>query len=226
MYINLKQQDEMISLINDFNIETNNGEKITRKSDAIMNNLYVNYIDKIILGIIFTPQYSFWRFAENEDLIQEARTAVYMSILKKQFDTKRGGPFNFFSTVVSNTLKNFTQKHNRNFSFKSDTDISKLYNNSSLTYNQNLDKNIILNDVIGLLIIFFNNKPKFQNLTILLAQYIQVNSSGKFIKKHFINYAKGHNFSPAIVNTFFSYLKRFAIHQQIQELLCLVEYIN
>lgn len=228
MYINKKQQGEIVELIENFNALTNYGEIISRKSDAIMNNLYVNYIDKIIMGIIFTPKYSFWRYAEIEDCIQEARMAVYMSILKQQFDPERGGSFNFFSTVISNTLKNFTSKHNRHFDKKSNADISKLYNNNSLTYNQNLDKDILFNDIIAMLMVFFEEKPKFQNLTILLAQHVNVSASsnGKFIKKHFIQYAKGHNYSPAIVNTFFNYLKRFATKRQIKELLFLVEYDN
>lgn len=225
MYINQKQQEEMIVLINQFCEETNNGERTTRKSNFIIHNLFTNYIDKIIVGIIFTPRYSFWRYAESDDLIQEARTAVYLSIIKHQFNNTKGTVFNFFSTVISNTLKNFTSKHNRHFEQKSNADISKLYNNTSLMYNQNLDKNILFNDVIGMLMVFFEDKPKFQNLTILLAQHVNVNNSGngKFIKKHFIQYAKGHNYSPAIVNTFFNYLKRFATHQQIKELLILCE---
>jgi hypothetical protein len=71
---------------------------------------------------------------------------------------------------------------------------------------------------------FFEDKPKFQNLTILLAQYININSTSKFIKKHFINYAKGHSYSPAIVNTFFNYLKRFGNQEQFKELLYIMEY--
>jgi DNA gyrase inhibitor GyrI len=216
----------MVCLINEFNLETNYGQNITRKSNAIMNNLYTNYMDKIITGIIFTPQYSFWRYAEASDLIQEARTAIYLSILKQQYNNAKGTPFNFFSTVVSNTLKNFTTKGNRYYEKKSNADISKLYNNPSLMYNQNLDKNILFDNIIEMLIVYFEDKPKFQDLTILLAQHVHVNncSNSKFIKKHFIQYVKAHNYSPAIANTFFNYLKRFATNRQIKELLYLIDH--
>lgn len=224
MYIDKTQQDEMVELINKFLYETNSGEFTSQKSNFIMNKLFENYMDKIIMGIIFTPKYSFWKYAETDDLLQEGRMAIYLSIIKSQFNPDRGSPFNFFSTVVSKNLMNFTTKHNRHYNKKSSTDISKLYNNDSMTYHQDLDKGIVLNDIIGMLYEFFDQKPKYQDLTVLLAQYININSSKKFIKKHFIQFAKGHNYSPAIVSTFFNYLKHFGTKNDIQELLNIIEF--
>lgn len=187
-----------------------------------MKNLFVNYIDKIIMGIIFARVYSFWRYAEMDDLIQEGRMALITSIHKQQWDPKKGSIFNFFSTVVSKNLMNFTTKQNRNMRYKSNTDISKLYNNNNLIYKQDMDKSMILNDVMGMLLRFFEGKKKFEDLTILLMQYFNINSGKRFIKKHFIQYARGHNYSPAMVNTFFNYLKRFGRKKHVQELLYLV----
>ena len=222
MYINEIQQREMAELILAYMKETKNGMAPTRKSDHIMDNLYVNYVDKIIIGIIFTPAYSFWRYAEMEDLIQEGRMAILSSIHKNQWDAAKGTIFNFFSTVVSKNLMNYTTKQNRNMRHKSNTDITKLFNNDNLAYNHDMDKAMVMNDVIDMLLKFFEGKKKLEGLTILLMQYHNVNSGKRFIKKQFIQFAKGHNYSPAMVNTFFNYLKRFGRLQHMRELLILM----
>lgn len=223
MYINEAQQRRMAEIIDAYYIETNDGERLTRRSDAMMEDLYVNYVDKIILGIIFAPAYSFWRYAEMDDLMQEGRMAILSSIHKKQWNPAKGTIFNFFSTVVSKNLMNFTTKQNRNLRYRSDADITRLYNNQSLAYRHDMDKHMVFNDVIGMLLKFFEGKKKLEGLTILLAQYYRVNSGKRFVKKQFIQFAKGHSYSPAMVNTFFNYLKRFGRKEHVRELLDLME---
>ena len=102
------------------------------------------------------------------------------------------------------------------------TDITKLFNNDNLSYNHDMDKAMVMNDVIDMLLKFFEGKKKLEGLTILLMQYHNVNSGKRFIKKQFIQFAKGHNYSPAMVNTFFNYLKRFGRLQHMRELLILM----
>ncbi len=226
MYINEAQQRQMAEIIRGYYEETDGGASPTRKSDAMMRDLFVNYVDKIILGIIFAPAYSFWRYAEMDDLVQEGRMAIVSSIHKRQWDPAKGTIFNFFSTVVSKNLMNFTTKQNRNRKYRSDADITKLYNNNSLTYNHDMDKHMVLEDVVGMLLRFFEGKKKLEGLTILLVQYHNVNSGRRFVKKQFIQFAKGHNYSPAMVNTFFNYLKRFGRKEHMRELLALMENEN
>ena len=84
MYINKQDQINMINIINTFLTETDYGKKSTVKSQRDIDKLFKLYVDKIILGIIFTPQYSFWRYAEQEDLIQEGRLAIYKAIIKNK----------------------------------------------------------------------------------------------------------------------------------------------
>jgi len=224
MYINKQDQIDMATIINDFLIETDYGKKTTTKSQRSIDKLFKNYVDKIILGIIFTPKYSFWRYAENDDLIQEGRLAIYKAIIKNNFDTNRGSIFNFFSTVIEKNLMNFTSKHNRHYMKKSSADISKLYNNQSLSYNHDLDKDIVIENVIAMLVVLFEDKPKFQDITLLLADYIYVNHSTRFVKKHFIQFCRSHNYSSAIIGTFFNYLKRFSNNKDIKELLNIIDH--
>lgn len=221
MYITEADQKDMRALIEKFYIESAAGKTIA--AERTISKLFTGYIDTMITGIIFSPAHSFWRFAEPDDLIQEARAAIYLSIIRKQYISGKGTLFNFIYTVIVNTLKNFSTKSNRHFDRKSGTDITKLYNNGSLIYVQNMDGGMVIEDIIGMLLLYFEDKPKFQGLTLLLGRYIDISGSTRFIKKHFVQYAKGNNYSPAMVNTFFSYLKRFGAKKQIKELLVLCE---
>ena len=70
---------------------------------------------------------------------------------------------------------------------------------------------------------FFEDKESFRELTILLTNYHNVNAGNRFIKKHFIQYAKGHGFSPSFVNTFFLYCKRLGRRNDMKDLLHILE---
>jgi hypothetical protein len=180
-------------------------------------------MDKIIMGIIYMPKPGFHRLGDVEELFQEARAAIISSLHKRQFDPAKGTVFNFFSTVCSKNLMNYTCKLNKHMGKKSNADISILYNNDSITYHHDMEQEMLFENVISILKKYFIKKPNFQALTNLLTDYYNVNNGNRFIKKHFILYAKGHGFSPAMVNTFFNYCKRIARHTEMKEILEILE---
>lgn len=184
-----------------------------------MNKFFTQYADLIIKGVIYMPQHKFWQRAELDDLIQEARTALIISIHKNQWKKEKGNIFNFFTTVIVRSLINFTRRNNR-FQ-ETDADIDALYNNESMKYYYNYEKQFIMQDIFKELKQFFYGKKKFIILTKLLEHYYYDHVGNKFVKKEFIEFARAHNLSPAITNTFFAYLKRIVHHkdQNIQELL-------
>ncbi len=219
MYINKEDQQHIEHLIELYLEISNNGEIINAQTERIMNELFTKYFDKIIYGIIFNQNYRFWRFAELEDLIQEARTAIITSIHKRQYNNQRGSVFNFFSTVVSKNLINFTKKQNRHNFNDVTVDINDIFNNECVQYNQNFNNFLVLEEAFDALREFFKGKTKFVQLTDLLYHYYDINSGKKFVKKKFIAFAKAHNFSPASVNNFFSYTKRLKLKKEIKHLL-------
>jgi len=206
----------MIKLMEEYILITDSGKNITRRSNYIMNIFYKKYIDNIINGIIFSQRYRFWQYAELDDLIQEGRIAIINSIHKQQWKREKGSIFNFFSTVVARNLMNFTTKQNKNIYSIVNMDIAEMFN---LYYNQNYDKNFLIDDLQRLLLVYFKGKKKFEELTELLIQYYKINLGKKFIKKHFIDFAKMYNYSPAIINTFFDLIKRLSSKKEIKELL-------
>jgi len=216
MYIDENQQEDMIKIMQEYIEITEGGNIISRRSDYLMNIFFKKYIDNIINGIIFSKRYSFWQYAELDDLIQEARIAIINSIHKQQWKREKGSIFNFFSTVVARNLMNFTTKHNKNYSTIINIDITEMFN---LYYNQNYDKNFIIDDLHKILLEYFSGKKKFEELTNLLIEYYKMNLGKKFIKKHFIDFAKMYNYSPAIINTFFDLIKRLSNKKEIKELL-------
>lgn len=216
MYIDENQQEDMIKIMQEYIEITEGGNIISRRSDYLMNIFFKKYIDNIINGIIFSKRYNFWQYAELDDLIQEARIAIINSIHKQQWKREKGSIFNFFSTVVARNLMNFTTKHNKNYSIIINIDITEMFN---LHYNQNYDKNFIIDDLHKILLEYFSGKKKFEELTNLLIEYYKMNLGKKFIKKHFINFAKMYNYSPAIINTFFDLIKRLSNKKEIKELL-------
>jgi len=173
------------------------------QTDRIIDQFF-KYADLIINGVIFA--YKFWVYAELDDLKQEARMALIISINKQQWDVEKGNIFNFFTTVVSRNLINYTRKHYKKEEV--DTDIDILYTNISVKYNQDFDKCFIMTDIFNELRKFFKGKHKFIELTKLLEHYYYDNLGKKFVKKHFIEFAKAYNFSPAITNTFFASIKK------------------
>ncbi len=219
MYLNKKQQDEMIAIMHEYLQITNFGETKSFKSDRLMDKFFINYADLIINGVIYA--YKYWQYAELDDLIQEARTALIISIHKNQWDEKKGNVFNFFTTVIRRNLINFTRKNNHSKT-ESETDIDELYENENAQFYQNYDKKFIMMDLFSELKKYFEGKRKFVELTCLLENYYYINFGKKFVKKQFIEYAKAHNYSPAITNTFFSYLKRI-VHNKDQEIVNLID---
>lgn len=200
MYINKDDQQDMIRLMAEYVEITDNGQIISRHSDALMAEFFY-YADKIIYGII--NAYKFTRFAELDDLVQQAREAIVMSVHKRQFNVLKGTIFNFISVVAARNLINYTTKINRNYALRSDADIEIFYNNDSLTFYQDFDKNLLLDDLECILVRFFDGKPRLIDLTRLLIQYFKAHRSSRFVKKDFIRYARAYNYSPAMVNTYF-----------------------
>lgn len=219
VYLDKTKQKEMEVLIYMYLEESQNGEVQNKKTEIIMSNLFSNYFDKLIHGVIRNNNYKFWLYAELDDLFQEGRAAILSSIHKRQWDPKRGSIFNFFSTVVSKNLINFTRKQSRHQFDNIDADIGDVFNDEGIKYNQNFDDILILDEAFKALDIFFSGKPKFQSLTVLLKHYYELNSGKRFIKKKFIAFAKAHNHSPASVNNYFSYIKRLKLKKEIREML-------
>jgi len=218
-YLTDADQIEIENLINEYMEESQCGECRTRKSDFIMNKLYTKHLDKLINGVIFNSGYKFWRFGELDDLLQEGRMAILLSIHKQQWDRARGTIFNFFSTVVSKNLMNYTKRLNRKIYEQVTTDVNEIYNDSNIKYNQNFDKNFIIEEAFAALREYFSGKHKFEQLTELLYHHYHLNMGGRFVKKKFIAHAKAYNFSPASVNNYFAYIKRMKLKKEIKNLL-------
>lgn len=217
MYINEQDQQKMEELINKYIYYYDNNE--LEKAEPVVTLLFQKYIDQIISGIIFSPQYNYWQYAELEDLIQEGRLAVLIALQKKQWDKKRGNIFNFFSTVVSRNLRNYTTKLNKNHKKKSNLEIEKIFNNPDFTYYDNFYRKFIIDDLFEIIKKHFNGKEKFLHLTELLKHYYTEHGSKKIIKKRFIERAKAYGYSPTFVNTFFSHLKKFQFKdKEIQDI--------
>ena len=218
MYIDKRQQQEMAALMAEYLEATEGGTKKTPKGEKAAAIFFRAYADKIILGIIYAPAYRFWRHAELDDLIQEARSAILLSIHKRQWKPEKGTIFNFLSTVVSKNLINFTTRQNRHSRHVSHADVSKLYNNEDLTYREDLDRPLILGEAFAALRRHFLGKKKFERLTELLEQYYQNHSGRRFIKKDFSDYARAYGFSPAIVSTIFELAKRLGEKKHVRDL--------
>lgn len=206
-YIRAADQQRMIELASDYNLETNNGECITPKGNLIMNEYFV-YADKIIVGIIQSPMYKYWQFEEMDDLINVARMHILKSIQKEQFDPEKGKYFDFISTVVSNNLRSFTLKQNRNRDFKSNQSLDDVYMNKDMSYNTDFETSIIAQEVFDELRDHFDGRGRFVELTNILEDYFYQNLGKKFVKKHFIEVAMGYCFSPSLINTYFNHIRR------------------
>lgn len=218
-YLTKAHQLEMEKLIDEYMEVSNSGAESNRKSNFIMNKLFGQYFDKLINGVIFNSGHRFWRFGELDDLLQEGRMAILLSLHKRQWDRNRGTIFNFFSTVVSKNLINYTKRLNRKIYEQVTTDVSEIYNDSSIRYTQNFDKNFIIEEAFSALREYFSGKQKFEQLTELLYRYYHLNMGGRFVKKKFIAHAKAYNFSPASVNNYFAYIKRMKLKKEIKHLL-------
>lgn len=221
-YLNQEAQKQMVLLINEYMALSNNGNDINFKSNKIMRILFVLYFDKLIMGMIYSPKYNFWKFAEIDDLLQEGRMAVLSSIHKQQWIEERGTIFNFYSSVISKNLINFTKKNNKKWN-NLDLDINDVYNDLGIQYHQDYHKAFLIEEAFIFLKHCFSGKQKFENLTDLLYHYYTITEGKKFIKKDFISFAKAYNFSPASVNNYFSYLKRLKSKKELKQILDMEE---
>lgn len=226
MYLNKNDQKEMIKLMIKYIEESNCGEVTNHKTNMLMDVFFSKYADHLVKGVIHMPTYKFWNYAEVDDLLQEGRMALIQSIHKNQWDPNRGNIFNFFTTVIVRSLINYTRKYNKRE--ESDADIDVIYNNSDMKYYQDYESQFLLQDIFREIKKYFKGKIKFIKLTELLEHYYNDNFGKKFIKKHFIEYAKAYNFSPAITNTFFAFVKNliYSKDKEIQILLDFGDDIN
>ena len=225
-YLDKAKQAEMAVMIRRYTAIIGGAPATSREAERIMSRLFPDYVDKIINGIIYTPKYSFWRYAEIDDLIQEGRMAIMTSIWKEQWKQDRGSIFNFFSTVIARNLMNYTTKHNRNYKMRSSADISELNDADRGSYNQNMDAGFLIDDLRRILFDFFKGRKRLTALAELLVQYWEVNSGEKFVKKQFTEFARTYNFSPAVCNTFFELLKRASKRPDVRELLEIINREN
>lgn len=205
----------MVELIDEYLALTNDGTKSNPKADRIMNKFFTDYADKIIKGIIHSPLYRYYQFGEMDDLINEGRMHIYSSIIKRQWNPEKGATiFSFLSTVVSKNLLTYTLKQNKDRNHKSDQEIETIFNNEGLYFNENFDLPFMMKGIFTEMKNHFGEKEKMVELTNLLEQYYEtkIYSEGrKFIKKDFIEYAKARAFSPSLVNTFFSRIKKIYV---------------
>jgi len=220
IYLNAKHQREMECELEEYLRYKDSSEYHEIKlADKALSTFFLK-VDLIIKGIIYSPTYNFWQYTEIDDLIQEARLAVLISIQKNQFDKSKGSIFNFFSTVVSQNLMNFTKKITNKNKKKTFVDISEMHN---IAYLQNFNKEFLLKDAFKILRDFFKGKQRFVELTDLLEKYYTINAGSNFIKKNFVSYANAYGYSAASVNMFFNMIKR--LKHQHNDLYSEIQYI-
>ena len=208
-YITEEDQKVMLQLIDQFMIESKDGTQKTFKSDLIMNRLFIDYFDKIIIGIINSPQYKYYNFYEVDDLKNVARMKIYESIIKKQYKKEIASPFNFYSTVVSNNLFSFTTRESNKRKHINDfVEIEKIFNDSTPTYHEDFDKKFLFEFIFEEIDKFFQEKPRFLELAQIFKEYFENNQGRKFIKKDFIEYARTFTFSDSFCNNFFICCKK------------------
>jgi len=213
----MQDQKKMMAQIEEYSrIKDSDASSDIKRREFLLTALF-SKMDLIIKGMISAPQYNFWKYAEYDDLFQEARLAVLVSLSKDQYAPEKGSVFNFFSTVVANNLKNFTTSTNKR---KKDFIFQELgqVNSSSMMYDQNYDKEIIVSETFNVLKKFFSGKQKFIEIIDLLARYYEINKGTRFIKKDFIQYANAFGYSAALVNTFFNMCVRLRHQTQNQNI--------
>lgn len=220
-YITRKDSEKMQELIEEFMRISNDGENLTNRAEMIMYELYT-YFDKIIKGVIFSPMYRYYNFADESDLIQEGRWALYKSIIKKQWKqfiprtnsageeemVKGASFFSFCTTVIAKNLYSYTKKLNKHKDFKADQELDTELVDRTDYYEDDLDSKILITQVFNELRIYFEGKENFVELTNLLETYFYNNiGKKKFFKKHFTEFCKSKCFSPSLVNSYLNYLK-------------------
>ena len=220
-YINKKDQEDILALIEDFMKESNDGQNLTIKANLIMTKLYT-YFDKIIKGVIYSPLYRYHLYADYEDLMSEGRIALYKSIIKKQWkenlikiddegvetSVKGASFFSFCTTVVAKNLYSYTIKLNRHNKFKADQELDIELMDRTDFYEDDIDSKLLITEVFNELRLNFEGKQSFVELTDLLELYFNNNiGKKKFFKKHFTEFCKSKCYSPSLVNSYLNYLK-------------------
>jgi len=192
---------------NQDNIEIETSTFLKTKQERLMSEFY-KYCDKIILGVINSKRYAYYRFAEVDDLMNEARMKIFESIQKRQWKEEKGNIFNFFTTVAARNLLSYTLNISKKKARNTNLDISKIPNDPRFIYSQDFDKGFNIDFVFSEMDEFFSNKKKFQKLLEVFKMYYQINMGEKFIKKNFIDFAKTYTFSRSFVNTFFNHCRK------------------
>lgn len=169
---------------------------------------FYKYCDKIILGVINSTQYAYYRFAEVDDLMNEARMKIFESIEKRQWKEEKGNIFNFFTTVTARNLLSYTLSISKKKEKMADLDLSTIPNDPKFIYNEDFDKSFNIDFIFSEMDSFFANKKKFQKLLEVFKMYYQINMGKKFVKKNFIDFARTYTFSRSFVNTFFNHAKK------------------
>jgi len=219
-YINAERQKQMVAMLDRFYILQDSGVEKNKETDAIMNELFKEF-DKIIIGIIRSPLYKFYQYADEDDLISEARWHIYQSVIKRQWDPSRGASlFSFFSTVVSNNLKSYTRKTKKKSNRFVGIELSEI-NDTSIQWKEDQDEGFVNTYIFDEIEAFFfeNDKNKFYSLSLVFKQYFIENKHTKFKKKDFISYAASFGYSQSFCNTFFEHLKKIKSLKNIWEYL-------
>lgn len=211
-YIGKKQSAEILQLIELFQKESNYGKIKNSKTDRIFNILITNYLDRLIMGVIYSPLWKYYIYAEIEDLQNEARMHLYKSIIEDKFDKNRGTSlFAFLTSVISNNLRTYTTVKNKHMNKESGAELDSLVFMPSMQHTDIVYEDIediIEKEIIPELEKFFEKDEKFLKLTKLLKNFFKINKK-KFFKKEFIEYSKAiTGYSPSLINTFLSNLKK------------------
>lgn len=205
MYISKTDQEDMKILLNTYYAESESGNDII--ANRALDKLFNKYVNKIIAGVIFSSKFMIFSFEDPDDLKQIAALEVYKSIRKKQWNEDRGSIFNFFTTVIKKNLTWYTLGQNKKRRNIIKVDIEEI-NDELLEYNENYDGITLEEDIFMEMKMFFAGKERMERLAEVFIEYYHINRGKKFIKKHFIEYAATHTFSPSFCHTFFSNLKK------------------
>lgn len=211
-YIGKKQSGEILNLIEEFQKESQFGKIKTNKSDRIFNKLITDYLDRLIMGVIYSPLWRYYVFAEIEDLQNEARMHLYKSIIDGKFDKNRGTSlFAFLTAVISNNLRTYTTVKNKHMNKESGAELENVVFMPSMQHKDIIYEDIediVEKEIVPELEKFFEKDDKFLKLTKLLKNFFKINKK-KFFKKEFIEYSKAiTGYSPSLINTFLSNLKK------------------
>jgi hypothetical protein len=203
----------MVELINAYYSEIElNGH--SHKTERIMSRLFIDYIDRIINGVIFSSTFRLYTLGDPEELVQVARMNVFKSIQKKQWTPERGSIFNFFTTVIKKNLVWFTLAQNKKKNRFSEVEIENV-SHENLIHHDNLDKDMTIEIIFNEMKKFFVGRERMLKLCEIFIDYYRINQGKKFVKKNFIEYAGTYTYSPSFCHSFFSNLKKIKIIQKI-----------